>query len=94
MKVLELAQQIYNDQKRLQSKQLDGYVICPLYHYEQLTFSVSVFDGNYEPENPKYMRFDANCNLISSVGFQSESIDFEERMLSDALEQYLAQEVE
>ena len=94
MKVLELAQQIYNDQKRLQAKRIDGYAICPLYHYDQLTFSVSPADGNYDPENPKYMRFDANCNLIGSVGFQSESIDFEEGILSSALKQYLAQEVE
>jgi hypothetical protein len=39
------------------------------------------------------MAFNADCELIISVGFQSESIDFEERMLKDALKQYLAQDV-
>jgi hypothetical protein len=40
------------------------------------------------------MAFNADCELIISVGFQSESIDFEEGILSSALKQYLAQEVE
>jgi len=96
MNVLELSQQIYNDQQRLKANHIKGYAICPLYHYEQLTFSVSIPDGNYDPENPKYMYmiFNVDCELINHVGIQSESIDYEESMFSSALKQYLAQEVE
>ena len=92
MKVLELAQQIYNDQQRLQAKQIKGDAICPLYHYEQLTFSVSIDDGNYDPESPKYMRFDADFELINYVGFTGSHVPYVE--FAKALKQYLAQEVE
>ena len=92
MKVLELAQQIYNDQERLKPKQINGYSICPIYHYEDLRFTVNR-SQNFDPQIPEYMAFNADCELIISVGFQSESIDFEERMLKDALKKYLAQEV-
>jgi len=91
MNVLELAQQMYNDQKLLQAKRIDGYAICPLYHYEQLTFSVSVFDGNYDATNPKFMIFDANCVWIDCVGFTGLHVPHVE--FADALKQYLAQDV-
>ena len=93
MNVLELAQQIYSDQKRLQAKRIDGYAICPIYHYDDLRFTVNR-SQNFDPQIPEYMAFNADCELIISVGFQSESIDFEEGILSSALKQYLAQEVE
>jgi hypothetical protein len=98
MNVLELSQQIYNDQQRLQAKQIKGYAIYPLYHYDGIRFSVSVADGNYDYENPKYMVFNADCELINHVGFtgllDDKLTNVPHVEFAKALKQYLAQEVE
>jgi hypothetical protein len=92
MNVLEISQQIYNDQQRLQAKQIKGYAICPLYHYQQIRFTVALSDGNYDPESPKYMVFNADCELINYVGFTGLHVPHVE--FAKALKQYLSQEVE
>ena len=98
MKVLELAQQMYNDQKRLQAKRIDGYAICPIYHYEDLRFTVNC-PQDYDLKNPKYMGFNADCELIEHFGFtglllKSLITDEQHQEFAAALEQYLAQDVE
>lgn len=96
MNVLELAQQIYNDQQRLKAKQLNDYVVAPIYELDEIQFTVCRFVdvtmGDYS-----YMKFDKDCKFIGFHGYnkldKNES-DWLLNDLADALKQYLAQEVE